>query len=123
MIWLTKIIEHLGNQKHKAVTYESNKIGLLLIALGVGAAIFHVDTWVILSLFIAGGIFLILGLILTIYFVKKDPSYLRSESYQIQSKSIEMLGDKNNFHNPNIKDITKIASPFVSGTDDKRMLE
>lgn len=65
-------------------------------------------------LFSVGGLFELIGLIFYCYFAKKNPDYLRSESFQIQKQSIEILGDKENQMNPNVKNIIYIASPFSS---------
>jgi hypothetical protein len=63
--------------------------------------------WVIILLFSLGSLFCIIGLIFYIYFAKKNPDYLRSESFQIKKQSIELLGDK---ENPNLIGIISIAT-------------
>lgn len=63
-------------------------------------------------LFSIAGLIVVIGLIIYIYFVKINPDYLRTEDFQLRKQSIEMLGDKDNQQNPQLKNIIHIASPY-----------
>lgn len=113
MNW-TKIFDQISKIQIKSITDSLFKYGLYIFALGTVSAIFKTLIWVIILLFSVGGLFVIIGLIYYCYFAHKNPDYLRSENFQIQKKSIEILGDKENHFNPNTKNITLIASPYTS---------
>ncbi len=84
-----------------------------MLALGTASAICHAPVWATIILFIGGCLFEIVGLVVYAFFVKRNPDYLRSESFQISKQSIELLGDKSNKLNPNVKDIVAIANPYA----------
>lgn len=111
MNW-TKIFEQVNKIQVKSITDSLFRYGLYLFALGTVSAIFSTAVWVTILLFCVGGLFELVGLIFYCYFSFKNPDYLRSESFQIRKQSIEMLGDKENQLNPNIKSVIFIASPY-----------
>jgi hypothetical protein len=108
----TKVLNQVSKIKIKSITDSLFRYGLYLFVLGTVSAIFKTQTWVTILLFAVGGLFEFIGLIFYCYFAKKNPDYLRSESFQIQKQSIELLGDKDNHMNPNVKNIVYIASPY-----------
>jgi hypothetical protein len=109
---LTKIFDQVSRIQIKSITDSLFRYGLYLFALATVSSIFKTPIWVSILLFSVGGLFELIGLIFYIYFSIKNPDYLRSESFQISKQSIEMLGDKDNTMNPNVKSIIYIASPF-----------
>ncbi len=111
MNW-TKVLEQINKIQVKSITDSLFRYGLYLLALGTISAIFSTSIWVTIIIFCLGVLFELVGLIFYCYFSFKNPDYLRSEKFQISKKSIEMLGDKDNQLNPNIKSIVFIASPY-----------
>jgi hypothetical protein len=112
MLNWTKVLDQISSIKIKSITDSLFRYGLYFFALGVLSGIFTTLTWVIIILFSIGGLFVIIGLGFYCYFAKKNPDYLRSESFQLKKQSIEMLGDKDNLLNPNVKELIYIASPY-----------
>jgi len=109
----TKILDQVSKIQIKSITDSLFRYGLYLFVLGTISAIFKTPVWVTILLFSVGGLFELIGLVFYCYFSIKNPDYLRSESFQIRKQSIEMLGDKDNQLNPNIKSVIYIASPFA----------
>lgn len=109
---LTKVLEQISKIQVKSITDSLFKYGLYLLVLATISAIFKTEIWVTILLFLIGGLFELIGLIFYFYFAKKNPYYLRSESFQLKKQSIEMLGDKDNQMNQNVKSIIYIASPY-----------
>ena len=118
MIVWTKILDQVSKVQVKSITDPLFQYSAILFSLGAMTAIFQTDNWVIITLFILGGLLLIVGLIFYIYFSITNPDYLRSENFQIKKQTIQMLGDKDNTMNPNIKELKFIASPFSGQTAD-----
>jgi hypothetical protein len=116
MNW-TKVLDQVSKIQIKSITDSLFRYGLYLFALGTISAIFKTTDWVTILLFSVGGLFELIGLIFYFYFSIKNPDYLRSESFQIRKQSIEMLGDKENKLNPNMKNVVYIASPFGQNLD------
>lgn len=116
MNW-TKIFEQVDKIQVKSITDPLFRYGVYLFALGTTSAIFSTASWVTILLFCVGGLFELVGLVFFCYFSIKKPDYLRSESFQIKKQSIEMLGDKENHLNPNIKNLILIASPYSKEPD------
>ncbi len=115
---LTKIFEQVNKIQVKSITDSLFKYGLFIFALGTATAIFETAIWVTILLFSVGGLFVMVGLVFYCYFSVKSPDYLRSESFQIKKQSIEILGDKDNNQNPNIKNVVLIASPYSKELDE-----
>jgi hypothetical protein len=109
----TKILDQVSKIQIKSITDSLFRYGLYLFALGTISAVFKTSAWVTILLFSIGGLFTLIGLFFYSYFSIKNPDYLRSESFQIRKQSIEMLGDKENQLNPNMKSVIYIASPFA----------
>ena len=111
MNW-TKVLDQVSKIQIKSITDSLFKYALYLFVLAVISGIFKTEVWITILLFSIGGLFALIGLGFFIYFAKKNPDYLRSESFQLRKQSIEMLGDKDNYLNPNVKNIIYVASPF-----------
>ena len=84
---------------------------MFILAIITSSAYAKIALWVSVLLFSIGGLFIFIGLFFYCYFSFKNPDYLRSENFQIRKQSIELLGDSDNFNNPNIANIIQIASP------------
>lgn len=117
MNW-TKVLDQVSKIQVKSITDSLFKYGLYLFALATISAIFKTEVWVTVLLFSVGGLFELIGLCFYFYFAKKNPDYLRSESFQLRKQSLEMLGDKDNQLNPNVKSIVYITSPYTQGIGD-----
>ncbi|MES2592154.1 MAG: hypothetical protein V4608_09735 [Bacteroidota bacterium] len=122
MSW-TKILEQVSKIQIKSITDSLFKYGLYIFVLATISGIFKTEPWITILLFAVGGLFEFIGLGFYFYFAKKNPDYLRSESFQLKKQSIEMLGDKDNNLNPHVKNIVFIASPFSKelGQEDDKM--
>jgi hypothetical protein len=108
------ILHQVSKFRVTSITDSLFKYGLYILMVGTISAseTFKAPLWVTIILFLLGGIFLLIGLTFYIYFAKKNPDYLRSENFQLRKQSIEILGDKDNSLNPNIKEIIYISNPF-----------
>lgn len=114
---MLKILDQLGHVKVKSITDILFKYGAIILGMGVISAIAKCETWIIITIFLLSGLFLILGLIFYAYFALNNPDYLRSEIYQLRKKSLDLIGDKENFQNPNIINISSITSPYDNKDD------
>lgn len=112
MVELTKIFEQVSKIQIKSITDPLLKYATIMIVLGCICASLKTDNWVLLTIFSLGVLLLVVAIVFYIYFSIKNPDYLRSETFQLQKQSIEMLGDKENSLNPNVREIKYIASPF-----------
>lgn len=108
----TKVLNQVSKIQIKSITDSLFKYALYLFVLGTISAICKTTEWVSILLFSSGGTFALIGLGFYFYFAKKNPDYLRSESFQLRKQSIEIIGDKENQYNPNMKNIILITSPF-----------
>lgn len=110
---LTKIFGEVIRIKVRSVTDSLFKFGLILFAFGIICAIFKTKEWLYIATFCMGGVMMFIGIGAYIYFIKKNPDYLRSEEYQLRKEGIIALGDKDNMLNPNIKNIPLITNPYL----------
>lgn len=113
MEW-TKVLEQVTKFRIKSVTDSLFKYGVYLFVLATISAIFKTQIWVTIVLFSVGGVFELIGLCFYFYFAKRNPDYLRSESFQLRKQSIEILGDNENKLNPNIKNIIYVTNPYTN---------
>lgn len=116
MINFTKIFNQVNSIKIKSVTDSLFRNGLLFGILGLISAIFKTESWVTIVLFSICGLFCIFGLSFFIYFSRKNADYLRSETFQLKKQSIELIGDKENQLNPNVKELVSITNPYSEET-------
>lgn len=112
MINWTKALQQISSIKKKSITDGPFTYALILFLLAIVGAIFKVPNWLIIILISVGALLLLLAMFFYCYFSLKNPDYLRSENYQLRKHSIEILGDKDNILNSNIREIKYIASPF-----------
>lgn len=113
MIGWAKILDQISKVQIKSITDPLFRYSAILFGLGTITAIFKTDAWVTITLFAIGCLLLIVGLAFFIYFGVKSPDYLRSETFQLKKQTIELLGDKENTMNPNVKELKFIASPYA----------
>ena len=112
MVNFTKIFQQVGQIKVKSITDSLFRYGLLILCLATFSSILKADLWILIALFITGGVFMVIGLVFYCYFSIINPDYLRSETYQLKKQSIELLGDKNSVKNPHVDKIIYITSPY-----------
>ncbi len=125
MIGFTKIIEQISKMQIKSITDPLFRYSLVMFILGTAAAIFNEKSWAGVILFSIAGLILLIALTFYIYFGITNPDYLRSESFQQNKKIIEILGDKDNTMNSNLKELKYIANPYANliGSSNKSDLE
>lgn len=117
MLAWAKIFDQISKIQVKSITDAPFRNSLLFFLMGGAAAIFKAEAWVVITLFSVGGLVLLVALIVYLVFCFKNPDYLRSENYQIQKQSLELLGDKDNALTQ-IKAIKDITSPYNSFESD-----
>lgn len=115
---LTRLFDQVSKIKVRSITDSLFKFSAVLFVIGCISNIFATDTWPSIVLFVLGGICTLTALIFYCYFSLKSPDYLRSEDFHIKKQSIEMLGDKNNQLNPNVKEVVYISSPYSKKNGD-----
>jgi energy-coupling factor transporter transmembrane protein EcfT len=109
----TKALQQISSIKIKSITDGPFIYALILFLFGIITAISKVPAWITIVVFSVAGLVLLIAIIFYCYFCFKNPDYLRSESYQLRKHSIEILGDKENLLNVNIKEIKYITSPLA----------
>lgn len=123
MNWST-ILEHVASVKVNSITDSLFKFSLFFVVFGIIAAALKTHNWIIIFLFSCVGIILFLAIFFFCYFSMKNPDYLRSESFHLKKKSIEILGDKENHGNLNTTEIKFITSPYApNSNNDNKLLE
>ena len=113
MIGWSKILDQVSKVQIKSITDPLFRYSAIVYGFGTITAIFRTDSWVTVVLFLLGSLLLFVGLVFFIYFCINEPDYLRSENFQLKKQSIELLGDRDNTMNPNIKELKFIASPYT----------
>lgn len=107
-----RILDQLIQVRVKSVTDSLFKYGSIVLVITLIAAIFKVDSWVVVVFFVVAIILFMVALIIYVYFAFKAPDYLRSESYQLRKQSLELLGDNDRATNPNIRNVPSITNPY-----------
>jgi Ca2+/Na+ antiporter len=116
---LTKIIGLIGKIQVKSIADTLLRSTLILFSFVVICAIFKVNMWIIITLFVFSGISFFFFLGMYLYFSIKNPDYLRSETFQLKKQSIEILGDKDNSLNPNISEIKYVSNSFENNNQNE----
>ena len=92
--------------------------------MGIISAVFVKLEWVTIIIFCSGGLLLVTAVLGYFYFTFKNPDYLRSEEYHLRKQSLEILGDKDNQLNPNVKEVKYVSSPYsLKGLNDGNIKE
>lgn len=107
---LIKAIGHFTNLKVSSVTDSPFKYCIITLLLAVISGFTEKD-WLTIIIISIAGVFFVLGCFSYIYFMFKNPDYLRSEEYQIQQTAMKIMGDEKNINNPNIKEISNTINP------------
>lgn len=91
---LNRIQNSIGTIEVKGVPDKLWRVLLLLVVVLVGGAYLQIKEWCLILIAIVLGFVLLLAFGVYIFFMLKNPDYLRSESFQIRKQAIEILGDK-----------------------------
>lgn len=121
-----RIFDHIGKVKIKSITDTLFKYGTTILVVASLTAVFNKPpTWSIILLYGLGSLFLIFGLVFYAIFAFKNPDYLRSETYQIQKQSLELMGDSSNQGKIDLSEKPIVNSPFdqKENDDETKLLE
>lgn len=91
---LNRIQNSIGTIEVKGVPDKLWRVLLLLVVVLMGGAYLQIKEWCLILIAIVLGFVLLLAFGVYIFFMLKNPDYLRSESFQIRKQAIEILGDK-----------------------------
>jgi hypothetical protein len=105
-------IRSISKVQIKSITDSIFRYCLLFCTLGLTSspAALQIPIWVPIILFSCGGLLLSMGAFFYCYHSVRNPDYLRSETFQLKKRSIELLGDKENAY-PFLPGIIKIMQP------------
>ena len=88
------------------------RVLLLLVVVLVGGAYLQIKEWCLILIAIVLGLVLLLAFGVYIFFMLKNPDYLRSESFQIRKQAIEILGDKDGLLPTDVAQVINV--PYTS---------
>lgn len=114
----TKITEQVSKIKVKNVVDMLLFYGLWVLVLAVLAGIFSKFVWVIIVLFCFAGLLFLIAGFGYVYFLFKNPDYLRSEEYHLRKQSLEILGDKEKLLPIDGQNIVDITNPYPIQLDE-----
>jgi hypothetical protein len=109
-----RLSSHIGRIKVRSIIDAPAKYLLWIILFAIVAAIAEVSSWVIIVLFCFAGAFLLLVLVGYIYFALTKPDYLRSEEYNLKKKSLEIMGDKENYLPVDMHNVVNVVNTTAS---------
>ncbi len=121
-----RVFDHIGKVKIRSITDTLFKYGTtLLVVASLTAISDKPPAWSIILLYSLGSLFLVFGLLFYAIFAFKNPDYLRSETYQIQKQSLELMGDSSNKGKIDLTKASIINSPFdqKENNDENKLLE
>jgi uncharacterized membrane protein len=106
-----RLSDSISQIKVKSVIDLPLKVLLVIILLALISAWINVSMWITIVIFSFGGLVLLLFVFAYLYFAFNKPDYLRSESFQLRMRTLEVLGDKDGGLLPaNPKDIILTSS-------------
>lgn len=115
MLGLSKIFEYVDKMEVKSIVDTPFKFGMVIIVIaGFLSAFGHPPKWALIIMFGLGGTTWLIAIIAYIYFVVRNPDYLRSEKHQQTMKAIQILGDKENADNKNVSLLQSVLPPHMS---------
>lgn len=96
----TKWFGQLAKLRVKSITDTPFKFGFLALFLGFIESFFskYIPSWTIIVSFSFAGIFILPAWVAYFIALNKNPNLLRSEEYQLQRETFELIGDKHNLH-------------------------
>jgi hypothetical protein len=120
MLEWTKIFDSVTKVEVKSITDSLFRYSAMFAVLAVASAFASIP-WVIITLFGFSGLLLLMGAFFYCFHSVKNPDYLRSETFQLKKRTMEMLGDKDFQLSDRVQHILKITSP--SDNDDEKKIE
>lgn len=109
---LNRIQNSIGTIEVKGVPDKLWRVLLLLVIILVGGAYLQIKEWCLILIAIILGLVLILAFGVYLFFMLKNPDYLRSESFQIRKQAIEILGDKDGLLPTDVSQVINV--PYTS---------
>ena len=109
---LNRIQNSIGTIEVKGVPDKLWQVLLLLVVVLVGGAYLQIKEWCLILIAIVLGLVLLLAFGVYIFFILKNPDYLRSESFQIRKQAIEILGDKDGLLPTDVAQVINV--PYTS---------
>ncbi len=109
---LNRIQNSIGTIEVKGVPDKLWRVLLLLVVVLVGGAYLQIKEWCLILIAIVLGFVLLLAFGVYIFFMLKNPDYLRSESFQIRKQAIEILGDKDGLLPTDVAQVINV--PYTS---------
>ena len=92
--FLNRIQNSIGKVEVKGVPDKLWQVLLLLVVIWGCGAYFQIKEWCLILLAVIIALVFVLAVGVYLFFMVKNPDYLRSESFQIRKQAIEILGDK-----------------------------
>ncbi len=108
---LNRIQNSIGTIEVKGVPDKLWRVFLLLIVIFLFGAYFEVKEWCLVLIAVFLCLILMLAVGAYLFFMFKNPVYLRSESFQIRKQAIEILGDKDGLLPTDIAKVINVPSP------------
>ena len=109
---LNRTQNSIGTIEVKGVPDKLWRVLLLLVVVLVGGAYLQIKEWCLILIAIVLGFVLLLAFGVYIFFMLKNPDYLRSESFQIRKQAIEILGDKDGLLPTDVAQVINV--PYTS---------
>lgn len=109
---LNRIQNSIGTIEVKGVPDKLWRVLLLLVIILAGGAYLQIKEWCLILIAIILGFVLILAFRVYLFFMLKNPDYLRSESFQIRKQAIEILGDKDGLLPTDVSQVINV--PYTS---------
>lgn len=109
--FFNRIQNSIGAIEVKGVPDKLWRVFLLLIVILLFGAYFEVKEWCLVLIAVFLCLILVLAVGAYLFFMFKNPVYLRSESFQIRKQAIEILGDKDGLLPTDIAKVINVPSP------------
>ena len=109
---LNRIQNSIGTIEVKGVPDKLWRVLLLLVVVLVGGVYLQIKYLCLILIAIVLGLVLLLAFGVYIFFMLKNPDYLRSESFQIRKQAIEILGDKDGLLPTDVAQVINV--PYTS---------
>lgn len=119
--FLNRIHNSIGTIEIKGVPDKLWQVLLILVLAFIGGACFHIKEWCLILLAVFIGLVLLLVVVVYLFFMVKNPDYLRSESFQIRKQAIEILGDKDGLLPADVSQVINVPSTNPNQLENKEV--
>ena len=109
---INRVNNSIGTITVKGVPDKLWRVLLLLLLLLVGCAYFYINMLCQITIIVIISLVLLLTIITYVFFMIKNPDYLRSENFHIRKQAIELLGDKDGLLPTNVENVINV--PYSS---------